>query len=310
MFLQLSNTRKISTLVALYSINSRAWHNLTFLLCRRSCAMQCQWARSCHSKWLHNDFLYRVEGAACIRHTYFSLGWCWWVWHLGKFELCNFGLVLFCSLQGRRLWPAMGEFCKLGQNLGCKSCFMLLLLLLALHHSGLEGSQLWGSQLACRLALFQSYYCLTDELLGHSILGIEHHWLLGQSVFSCISCMIFYLLERNSQSPAEANYLIWYSCEDWGVWEDELIFTWSLLGSCSGQFIQRLPWFLLNVKYIIPNVFVVHHGLKSICPVPVLSQLTDHCWQQFNVCLKGPAGCKLDFLLRGWIQFSWFAIVP
>jgi hypothetical protein len=128
--------------------------------------------------------------------------------------------------------------------------------------------------------------------------------------FSCISCMIFYLLERNSQSPAEANYLIWYSCEDWGVWEDELIFTWSLLGSCSGQFIQRLPWFLLNVKYIIPNVFVLHHGLKSICPVPVLSQLTDHCWQQFNVCLKGPAGCKLDFLLRGWIQFSWFAIVP
>jgi hypothetical protein len=32
------------------------------------------------------------------------------------------------------LWPAMGEFCKLGQNLGCKSCSMLLLLLLALHH--------------------------------------------------------------------------------------------------------------------------------------------------------------------------------
>lgn len=208
MFLQLSNTRKISTLVALYGINSRAWHNLTFLLCRRSCAMQCQWARSCHSKWLHNDFLYRVEGAACIRHTYFSLGWCWWVWHLGKFELCNFGLVLFCSLQGRRLWPAMGEFCKLGQNLGCKSCSMLLLLLLALHHSGLEGSQLWGSQLACRLALFQSYYCLTDELLGHSILGIEHHWLLGQSVSVVLAAWFFiYLKETVSHQQKQ---ITWY----------------------------------------------------------------------------------------------------
>jgi hypothetical protein len=127
------------------------------------------------------------------------------------------GLFSFVLCKAEGCGPAMGEFCKLGQNLGCKSCSMLLLLLLALHGSGLEGSQLWGSQLACCLALFQSYYCLTDELLGHSILGIEHHWLLGQSVFSCISCMIFYLLERNSQSPAEANHLIWYSCEDRGV---------------------------------------------------------------------------------------------
>jgi hypothetical protein len=123
----------------------------------------------------------------------------------------------------------------------------------------LEGSQLWGSQLACCLALFQSYYCLTDELLGHSILGIEHHWLLGQSVFSCISCMIFYLLERNSQSPAEANHLIWYSCEDRGVWEDELIFTWSLVG-----FMQWTIYSEITLVYLECQV----HYTKCICGAP------------------------------------------